>query len=70
MGGGGFQADLFYMSDYTGLCIAHVKNDVKWHPMVTKFGALIENMSRTGMYDCHIIFRFLLMILWEIVTSV
>ena len=33
---------------------AHVKNDVKWRPIVTKFGTMIENMSRTGLYDCHI----------------
>ena len=39
----------FYM-----LNVAHVKNDVKWRPIVTKFGTLIENMSRTGLYDCHI----------------
>ena len=38
-----------YMSN-----VAHVKNDVKWRPIVTKFGTLIENMSRTGLYDCHI----------------
>ena len=30
------------------------KNDVKWCPIVTKFGTLIDNMSRTGLYDCHI----------------
>ena len=36
------------------LNVAHVKNDVKWRPIVTKFGTLIENMSRTGLYDCHI----------------
>ena len=40
----------FYM-----LNVAHVKNDVKWRPIVTKFGTLIENMSRTGLYDCHIL---------------
>ena len=34
--------------------LAHVKNDVKWRPIVTKFGTQIENMSRTGLYDCHI----------------
>ena len=39
----------FYM-----LNVAHVKNDVKWLPIVTKFGTLIGNMSRTGLYDCHI----------------
>ena len=39
----------FYMFN-----VAHVKNDVKWRPIVTKFGTLIENMSRTGLYDCHI----------------
>ena len=36
------------------LNVAHVKNDVKWRPIVTKFGTLIENMSRTGLYDGHI----------------
>ena len=41
--------EAFYM-----LNVAHVKNDVKWRPIVTKFGTLIENMSRTGLYDCHI----------------
>ena len=35
------------------LNVAHVKNDVKWRPIVTKFGTLIENMSRTGLYGCH-----------------
>ena len=39
----------FYM-----LNVAHVKNDVKWRPIVTKFGTLIENMNRKGLYDCHI----------------
>ena len=42
-----------------GIGLLHVKrrtrqNDVKWRPIVTKFGTLIENMSRTGLYDCHI----------------
>ena len=37
------------------LNVVHVKNDVKWRPIVTKFGTLIENMSRTGLYDCHIL---------------
>ena len=31
----------FYM-----LNVAHVTHDVKWRPIVTKFGTLIENMSR------------------------
>ena len=26
---------------------------LKWRPIVTTFGTLIENMSRTGLYDCH-----------------
>ena len=39
----------FYM-----LNVAHVKHDVKWGPIVTKFCTLIDNMSRTGLYDCHI----------------
>ena len=42
-----------------GIGLLHVKrrtrqNDVKWRPIVTKFVTLIENMSRTGLYDCHI----------------
>ena len=38
------------------LNVAHVKNDAKWRPIVTKFGTLMEHMSRTGLYDCHIFF--------------
>ena len=41
---------------------AHVINDVKWRPIVTTFGTLIENMSRTGLYD--------LTIVWAILTAV
>ena len=41
------------------LNVAHVKNDVKWRPIVTKFGTLIEHMSRTGLYDCHILKIFI-----------
>ena len=37
------------------LNVAHVTNGVKWRPIVTTFGTLIENMSRTGLYDCHIL---------------
>ena len=40
------------------LNVAHVTNDVKWRPIVTTFGTLIENMSRTGLYDCHIFLIF------------
>ena len=36
------------------LNVAQFTNDVKWRPIVTTFGTLIENMSRTGLYDCHI----------------
>ena len=36
------------------LNVAHVTNHVKWRPIVTTFGTLIENMSRTGLHDCHI----------------
>ena len=36
------------------LNVGHVKNDVKWRPIVTKFGTLIENMSRTRLHDYHI----------------
>ena len=51
------------------LNVAHVTNDVKWRPIVTTFGTLIENMSRTGLYGCHISF-FFLTILWAILTAV
>ena len=37
------------------LNVAHVKNDVKWRPIVTKFGTLIENMSRMKLHDYHIL---------------
>ena len=37
------------------LNVTHVKNDVKQCPIVTKFDTLIGNMSRTGLYDCHIV---------------
>ena len=40
--------------NYYMLNVAHVTNDAKWRPIVTTFGTLIENMSRTGLYDCHI----------------
>ena len=36
------------------LNVAHVKNDVKWRQIVSKFGTLIENMSRTRLHDYHI----------------
>ena len=36
------------------LNVAHVTNDVKWRPIVTTFGTLIQNMSRTELYDCRI----------------
>ena len=39
----------FYM-----LNVTHVKNDVKWSPIVTKFGTLIDNMNRTRLHDYHI----------------
>ena len=53
-----------------GIGILHVKrrtrqNDVKWRPIVTKFGTRIENMSRTAIF-----FRFSLTILWELVILV
>ena len=41
------------------LNVAHVKNDVQLCPIVTKFGTLIENMSRTRLYDCHIFLIFI-----------
>ena len=37
------------------LNVAQVTHDVKWRPIVTTFGTLTENMSRTGLYDCHIL---------------
>ena len=40
------------------LNVAHVTNDVNWGPIVTTFYTLIDTMSRTGLYDCHIL-RFL-----------
>ena len=36
------------------LNVAHVTNDVKWRSIVTKVGTLIDYMSRTGLYYCHI----------------
>ena len=36
------------------LNVAHVKNDVKWRLIVTKFGTVIDNMSRTRLHDYHI----------------
>ena len=51
------------------LNVAHVKNYIKWRPIVTKFVTLIENMSRTGLYDCHI-FKICIEILWELVILV
>ena len=36
------------------LNVAHVKNYVKQRPIVTKFGTLIDNMSRMGLHDYHI----------------
>ena len=38
------------------LNVAHVKNDVKWRPSVTKFGTLIDNMSRMRLHDYHIFY--------------
>ena len=40
------------------LNVAHVTNYVKWRPIVTTFGTLIKNMSRTGLYDCNIFYIF------------
>ena len=40
------------------LNVTHVTNDVKWRPIITTLGTLIENMSRTGLYDCHIFLDF------------
>ena len=38
------------------LNVAHVKNDVKWRSIVTKFGTLVDNMSRMRLHDYHIFF--------------
>ena len=37
------------------LNVTHVKNDIKWRPIVTKFGTLIEIMSRMRLHDYHIL---------------
>ena len=47
-----FQIGLLHVKRHTR------QNDVKWRPIVTKFGILIENMSRTGLYVCHIFLYF------------
>ena len=57
---------LRYAIELLHVKVAHVTNDVKWRPIVTTFGTLIENISRTGLYDCHIF----LTILWAILTAV
>ena len=36
------------------LNVAHVKIDVKWRPIVTKFGAMIDNMGRMMLHEYHI----------------
>ena len=46
-----------------GIGLLHVKrrtrkNYVKWRPIVTKFGTLIENMSRTRLHVYHIVTIF------------
>ena len=41
------------------LNVAHVKNYFKLRPIVTKFGTLIENMSKTGLYYYHIFLIFI-----------
>ena len=38
--------------------LLHVKRRTR--PIVSTFGTLIENMSRTGLYDCHILLYFFL----------
>ena len=40
------------------LNVAHVTNGVRLRPIVTTFATLIENMSRTGLYDCHMFLIF------------
>ena len=40
------------------LNVAHITNDVKWRPIFTKFGTLLDNMSKPGLYDCHIFLDF------------
>ena len=37
------------------LNVAHVKNDVKWRPIITKFGTMIDNMSRMRLHEYHIL---------------
>ena len=41
---------------HMGIGLLHVRRRTRqnWRPIVTKFGTLIENMSRTGQYDYHI----------------
>ena len=43
-----------------GIGLLHVRRRTcqNWRPIVTKFGTLIENMNRTGQYDCHIFLDF------------
>ena len=43
-----------------GIGLLHVRRRTRQNlrPIVTKFGTLIENMSRTGQYDCHIFWIF------------
>ena len=48
------------------LNVTHVTNDVKLSPIVTTFGTLIENMSRTGCMTAI----FFLTILLAILTAV
>ena len=36
------------------LNVAHATYDVKWRLIVTTFDTLIDNKSRTGMYDWRI----------------
>ena len=47
------------MTSFTyAICIGllHVRRLTRqnWRPIVTQIDTLIENMSRTGQYDCHI----------------
>ena len=50
--------------------VAHVKIDVKWRPIVTKFSTLIERIWVGRGCMTAIFFRFLLTILWELLILV
>ena len=50
----------FWRQKYRNIGILHVKrctrqNYVKWRPIVTKFGTMIDNMSRMRLHEYHIL---------------